>query len=238
MKTYSIVSPYPVIEYLNLKTTCSKYRLTFYLVEEGMVKFVKVLLPMLLISTINTINVLMDVSLMNRQDSSSDDIDSSDRYLQISAALALTAVFVLPEMTRKWNTQSVITWNEVYILIIFVALSLSSIPPAMVGTTEYAFVGMILLWGSFCIPIFNLVSYLYVKNSIKAQRIKIIKEHEDKHLLEEKPIHPFLKKNSQDNWPPSEIKKDLEKQEEELKKFRFVTDIFSDEDPESHPSFR
>eukprot|EP00957_Ditylum_brightwellii_P199381 15197463-Ditylum_brightwellii.AAC.1 len=56
---YDLMTPFPKIEYFQdtKKNYCPKFKMTFYLTEEGSSKLVAIIAPMLLISTLNTLHV-------------------------------------------------------------------------------------------------------------------------------------------------------------------------------------
>jgi len=157
MKTFDLISPFPQIEYFvegkDDDEYCSKFKVTFFLAEEGISKVIEVIAPMLLIATLNTMHVLNNDA----------DAGATD-YIANSATLALTAVFLLPNIKGESNRTEWLTFNNLYIFLIFIGLALSSFPQDMVGTNVYALVGNGFLWGSFLIPLLNTLKFLRHEN--------------------------------------------------------------------------
>lgn len=133
----------------------------------------RIALPMILIATLNTLNLWMELVRLSRlkeeettveaakEERAAEDYDSAGRYLEISSVLALAAVFVLPNMARSRRPviYTLVTWDEMYVLIVFLALVLSSFPPGL--THELiAIVGCGILWASFILLIQNAILYI------------------------------------------------------------------------------
>eukprot|EP00957_Ditylum_brightwellii_P111354 8493156-Ditylum_brightwellii.AAC.1 len=132
MQDYDFITPFPNVEYIydNKKKYCPKCRITFYLVQQGNSKMIEIIAPMLLISILNTLNVINDEKVEN--------VD----YIANSAAFTLTAAFILPSIFSKANRNKVFTVNTVYVFLVFVGLALSSFPDDMVGTNGFAITGV------------------------------------------------------------------------------------------------
>lgn len=156
---YDFISPYPKVEYYydTKKEYCPKFCITFYLVESGMNKFVETVLPMLLISTMNTVAVLENPQAENAD------------FIGNASTFALTAVFILPMMVAQSNVRSLWEWNNVYIMLIFLGLTLSSLSESMMHSRYPSIAGMIILWCSLIVPILNGFAYF-------GQRAKYRKE--------------------------------------------------------------
>jgi len=137
--SYDFITPFPSIKYYynHHKKTCSKFEVSFELVEAGNAKFVQIVFPMLLISFLNTLNVLDD-----------EDVDLGN-----SSTLALTAVFILPYIVTRSRRSRILQGNNLYIIMIFIGLTLSSVPDSMAGSKIPALAGMGLLWASFLLPV-------------------------------------------------------------------------------------
>jgi len=162
MKSYDFITPFPKVEYLydENKKYCPKCKLTFYLVEVDNSKLVEILAPVFLISILNTLNVI----------NTDTDIDIVD-YIANSATLALTAAFfILPNIYSKANRTKSFTNNTAYVILVFLGLSLSSFPEALIGTRACAFVGMILLWSSFFMPLVSCFLFWVFQNKISPKK--------------------------------------------------------------------
>jgi len=146
---YDFVSPLPKLWYLydKKKRYCPKFEVSFYLVEAGESKFVQIIFPMLLIATLNTIRI-----------ASGEDISPSG-FLGNASTLGLTAVFILPSIVTKVRRPQYFTINNIYIALIFIGLTLSSVSETLVGTNIYALLGMSIVWISFVFPIYHAFKY-------------------------------------------------------------------------------
>jgi len=157
---YDFITPLPKVAYYHdeNKNYCSKFEVSYILVEQGEAKFVQIVCPMILISVLNTINVMFK-----------DDVDFG-----MSSTLALTAVFILPSIISASKKSSLIEGNNIYVIIIFVALTLSSISKDVAGTKVVAIVGMCMLWVSIFIPIINIARFYqyYYKTIEEAPSIR------------------------------------------------------------------
>lgn len=148
---YDFISPFPKVSYLydTNKKYCPKFMLRFLMVEDGMKKFVEIVFPMFLIAGMNTIHVL------NPEEQEIVD------YLANSSTFALSVLVFLPTMIGSSRRQNLYTANNLYIMFIFLALALSSIPQSWVGNNVFALIGMVLYWASFLFPLVN--GYRYLK---------------------------------------------------------------------------
>lgn len=155
-ENYDFISPFPKISYLydTNKKYCPKFLVRFLMVEDGMKKFVEIVFPMFLIAGMNTIHVL------NPEEQEIVD------YIANSATFALSVLVFLPTMVGSSRRQNFYTANNAYIIMIFLALFLSSIPESWLGNNALAVMGMILYWLSFLFPFINGFRYLnYVKSA-------------------------------------------------------------------------
>lgn len=135
---YNFITPFPKIRYQHDKDYCSKFKVTFYMLESSSYsKLVQIIFPMLLIAILNTINVI--------------NADESE-FIGNASTFALTAVFILPTIIGQAKTQHIFTPNNVYIMLVFIGLALSSISETLAGTKILKLLGMIILWLSFLIP--------------------------------------------------------------------------------------
>eukprot|EP00980_Cylindrotheca_fusiformis_P021949 scaffold8800_cov107-Cylindrotheca_fusiformis.AAC.5 len=133
-ESYDFISPFPKVSYLydTNKKYCPKFQVTFLMVEDGM----------------NTVHVL-----------NPEEQDMVD-YIANSATFALSVLVFLPSMVGSSRRQNLYTANNMYIMMIFVALFLSSIPESWVDTNVPALCGMGLYWASFLFPFINGFRYL------------------------------------------------------------------------------
>ncbi|KAL3933141.1 MAG: hypothetical protein SGBAC_010528 [Bacillariaceae sp.] len=158
-ESYDFISPFPKVSYLydTKKRYCPKFLVTFLMVEDGMKKFVEIVAPMFLIAGMNTIHVL----------NPDEGVEVAD-YIANSATFALSVLVFLPTMVATSRIQKLMTANNLYILLIFIALTLSSIPDTFSGHKGYAVSGMIIYWASFLFPVIN--SFRYLNYLRKARR--------------------------------------------------------------------
>jgi len=162
--SYDFVTPFPEVSYLYDidKNYCPKLKVTFYMVESGMSKFVNTVSPMLLIAILNTIQVF---------DTLEGEIETVN-FLGNAASFALTAVFVLPSIISESKGSVVLNKNNIYIMLIFIGLALSSLPDRLLGTNIPAFCGMAILWLSFVFPIWGFFEYFTRIHKIKKRSPK------------------------------------------------------------------
>jgi len=156
--SYDFISPFPKVAYLydTKKRYCPKFQLTFLMVEDGMKKFVEIVAPMILIACMNTIHVL----------NSDEQVDTAD-YIANSATFALSVFFFLPTLFGSSRIHKIWSPTNLYIIFIFVALALSSIPDTWAGHKLYAIAGMIIYWVSFLFPVVNGIRYLHYRQKKK-----------------------------------------------------------------------
>jgi len=185
---YDLVTPYPVLqyEYDRENEHTPSFAVTFYLVKGGMSNFVSIIMPMVLIATMNAVNVWFDYKKPL-------DIEN---YLSSSATFALTAVVMLPTLVPKTARHHLWSMNNFYIVVVFVSLALSSIPNNFSGTKVVNMTGMFMLGASFVIPVFN--CFLY---NFEVQHIRRIANRLVPHSNQEGP-HPFLKDDDYNNVDP------------------------------------
>mmetsp|Transcript_29078 Transcript_29078/g.57821 ORF Transcript_29078/g.57821 Transcript_29078/m.57821 type:complete len:471 (-) Transcript_29078:300-1712(-) len=122
---YDFVTPFPKIRYYVKNKSCSKFSVTFYLVDSGFSKFVTTIVPLILVFFMNLINCLFN-----------EDMDSHD-YLGNAATFALTVVFLLGRVVTKTRMENGINTNSLYILLIFISLMLCSIPARLHQKLRY-----------------------------------------------------------------------------------------------------
>jgi len=175
---YDFVTPIPEICYTVKNNCCSKYSVTFYLVDSGFSKFVTTIVPLILVFFMNLINCLFN-----------EDMESED-YLGNAATFALTVVFLLGRVVTKSRMENGINTNSLYIMMIFISLMLCSIPARLGQKIRYrtytcdwtkenldiekcfvnpvpAQVGTVIFFFSFLIPFGHFILYLKKKGKIR-----------------------------------------------------------------------
>jgi len=179
MKDYDFVSPCPKVEYIydQKNECCHKCRLTFYLVEGGISKWVGILVPMLLVFVLDVVNVFYN------------DTENGDT-LSTSATLALTAVFLLPNILSKAYRPKIIATNMVYILLVFIGLALSSVTHEMQNSKIAAYTGVALFGFSFIIPIVSFFKFSEYKQSILEEEKSFMK-NDLKHEKFKHDVHDY-----------------------------------------------
>ena len=162
---YDLLSPYPEVEFFwdKKKKYCPRFDVSFYIMESGLLKFLKVTIPMILIATLNTVNVTLETD---------GSIDPSD-FLANSATNALTAIFLVSDVnTAQPKKTRILTPNLLYIITVFMGLTLSSFPTNILYS-NLKFVpqaGMYIVWISFVFPFSNLMYFLYVQRKITSKK--------------------------------------------------------------------
>mmetsp|Transcript_26737 Transcript_26737/g.30867 ORF Transcript_26737/g.30867 Transcript_26737/m.30867 type:complete len:366 (+) Transcript_26737:779-1876(+) len=166
---YDFICPYPKIYYIRdlKKKSCSKFKIEFMVVEGGSQQFITIFLPMILIATLSTINVWISDDLDDKEPG----IMNDDRHLQISATIALAAVLLLPQMAPKAQkfSRGMISYNNLYVFLVFLALSLSSFPPSC---RYIAISGVVLLWLCVLLPLIHFVQFCLERHRIWNERNK------------------------------------------------------------------
>jgi len=166
---YDFLCPFPKISYICdlKKKSCSKFKIEFMVVEGGSEKAITIFLPMILIATLSTINVWISDYLDDKEP----DITNDDRHLQISATIALAAVLLLPQMAPKAQkfSRGMISYNNLYVFLVFLALSLSSFPPSC---RYIAISGVVLLWLCVLLPLIHFVQFCLERHRIWNERNK------------------------------------------------------------------
>mmetsp|Transcript_17360 Transcript_17360/g.22570 ORF Transcript_17360/g.22570 Transcript_17360/m.22570 type:complete len:406 (+) Transcript_17360:181-1398(+) len=187
-KLFDFISPYPEIryEYDVKKKYCARYTLTFYCIKGGFTKFMTIILPIFLIAVINTINVLNDSF-----DFGDGPVDTAD-HLGVSSALGLTAVFLLPIILEQNTRQALWKLDNLYILLIFLSLMLSSFSKKFTGTSVPELFGMSLLWFSFLSPIVSAIRYVGFVNGVRRRANTLVENGAES--------NPFLKDTHYKPW--------------------------------------
>ena len=160
-----LLSPYPDVcfEYDGEKDYCPKYTLTFHLSVDGRGKVVGIVLPLLLVSTLNTLYLKND---MTKDDN--DDLNFKNdvqELLEFSATLGLTVVFLFGNIYDPIDSKAGLL-DVLYIILIFVSLILSSISENFLGGSfSCRIAGAALFWISFLFPISNYAKIRWLMRS-------------------------------------------------------------------------
>jgi hypothetical protein len=125
-----------------------KMRVTFYLTGSTLETFFSTFMPILLASSMSVANHL--------------GVDEEGEYLSNSIAIGLSVIFVLPQIANKESFSSQVTLNDGYILTLFSAMILSSIPNNIVRTTS-----VLMMMASMMIPLSNVCKYIRVSRIIR-----------------------------------------------------------------------
>jgi len=156
---YDFITPLPKLDFLYdaKKEYCPKMHLSFGMVQSGGLKFVQIVLPICLIAVVNTMLVLDNAEITN------------SNFLVTASILALTFIIILPSITAGSTTQRLLTLKNVYSMLIFVGLALSTVRGPNVDTNIYAISGMFILWASFLIPISSATSFYLHSQKIRKE---------------------------------------------------------------------
>lgn len=163
-KVYNLLSPYPEIfyEYDPAKDYCPRFTLQFYLVKPGFYKLVSALLPMIFVWFVSVLNVWNDFDTK--------DGDETSNHLQVTSALTLNIVFVLPEVVNDdTNRDRLFTRENVNIMVFFFALILASVPRRLAGTASIELVGVILMGLALLLPVYHCFHFYNVQGKIRAK---------------------------------------------------------------------
>ena len=187
MTKYDLLSPYPDITYLyeKKKGYCPKYTVTFHLMIDGVGKFVGTLLPLLLVSTLNTLYLMYEMDQENN--------DAKD-LLEFSSTLGLTVVFLFGSIYDPVASKA--KWPDiVYVICIFFSLILSSISESFVGGSfGYRIAGVALFWFSFVFPISNYarISWLMYRKRPRKGSEKLFVKDKTYKALNDFSKHAFI----------------------------------------------
>lgn len=190
-QSYDFMSPHPRIyyQYDTDKKYCPRVVVSFFVNKFSFRSFVNLILPMILVAAINSINVMNDLY---------EKVDVVD-HLQVSSALTLTIVFILPQIVDSSNRGKVLSRGNFVVIVYFLGMLLSSIPKSIFegGAAEselYAIpelIGMALMWFSVLIPTI-LHSYEYASICMRLK----------KQAKAETGVDAFLMGTEAPNWKP------------------------------------
>jgi len=188
MKKYDIVHPYPkvYIEYEKKKAYAPRFVLSFYCITSGFAKIVSIILPVLLVTFITIINVIQDV----KQVSNGDGGEEVSNHLQVMSGMTLTAVFILPEIIDPSNRNNIFGQSNIYVILVFLSLILTSIPYGVFKTVVPEIVGAVMMFASFLLPLVNTFRYYRIIRRIKGESM----------LQSDNQSHRFLGEKSYKQW--------------------------------------
>jgi len=202
-KKWDFISPYPRIyyEHDNAKGYCPRYVVTFYCYVSGATKLITFILPIFLVFFIALLNVINDYSLYISDSSKfvingtmtdnitgtvsvlgGDAIEHGEGadvlgHLQVMAALTLAAVFILPNIIDQSNRMSIYSAENIYVILIFVSLLLSSFPGKLLGTKVPETIGVSLLFLSFLIPLSSVYRFGAIEAKIEKEMHELTENH-------------------------------------------------------------
>jgi len=191
-KIYDFISPYPRVyyEHDSAKGYCPRFVVTFYCLTSGVTKMISSILPIFLVAFIALLNVFNDYVSMTQTQSEFDihatmtdnitgtvnvlvgkAIEPGEHadilgHLQVMAALTLAAVFILPNIIDATNRMSIYSAENMYVIFIFVALLLSSLPGKFVTGMLPESIGVSLLFLSFLIPLSSSYRFAHIEAKI------------------------------------------------------------------------
>jgi len=238
-KKFDFISPYPSLhyEYDKNKKYCTRFEMTFYCFTADFLKILAIILPMFLITIITTINLINEWTSYikenndNKDDNNDDKDDNNDdshgdvlAHLQVTSALTLAAVLILPQIVDSSSNQHVCfkNFDSVYVTLIFVSLVFSSFPSKLVrGFVYLETIGVAGLWLSFCIPIVGYYRFSRIKNKIKEEMAIWTKK--------ERFYEESKKKKKKGNEQTSKEKKKKKVEEPILKEYQIVKQFFEQE---------
>lgn len=180
--SYNMISPYPTVNFdTEHRCICQQFNIGFMMIKEAMPKFIQDQLSLMLLAALSNVNYYISLQELDDKQNNNDSDENislflADRYLQTVAVIVLTAVFLVPEVYRWKHNKKGITWSDFSVLLIFLALTLFSIPPSLTGGSgtigngigTIPFIGMLVLWMSFVIPFYNM--YLYIDFLFKVKK--------------------------------------------------------------------
>ena len=170
-ESYQMVtdSPHVKMEYEGGKKYCPKYTITYYLERPAPFKITTTILPLIFVALLSTLNVF------NPEDEGGPNLENA-------IGIALTVVFVLPELRPTGvDQQPRIGWlgnattNDVLIGLLFLGqiFSVIRIPDATAKTgasiSKLGYAGVFFQWFAvFIIPLYNFYKYWKIKSKLKS----------------------------------------------------------------------
>jgi len=194
MKKYDIVHPYPkvYIEYEKKKAYAPRFVLSFYCITSGFAKIVSIILPVLLVTFITIINVYQDVNTPLGEEVSS--------HLQVMSGMTLTAVFILPEILDPSNRNDLFGQSNIYVILVFLSLILTSIPKAVFKTQVPEIIGVVIMFASFVLPVVNTIRYYGIIRRIKGESMLLSDNQSHRFLSEKKGFKQWNAKDGIDEY--------------------------------------
>ncbi len=184
-KKYNLLTPWPEVfyEYDPKKKYCPRFVVQFYLVDPGFYKLVSTLLPMILVWFVSILNVWNDFS--QRPDG-----EETANHLQVTSALTLTIVFVLPEIVNSdTNRDKLFSRENLNIITFFVALILASVPYSLTKSIVPELVGVVVMGIALLLPVYHAGLFSGYQQKMRAKKFnKFLK---DKSYKPEKNIENY-----------------------------------------------
>jgi len=210
---FSFLSPHPKVFYRYEvgKDYCPRFVITFLVAPEGFARFVQFVLPLLLVAVTATLNAVNDFGI------GVEDVDVSS-HLQVTSALTLTIVFLLPEIISKGNRTSFVSAGNMTVIVFFVGMLLSSLPRgSFEPTSQYSaipqLVGIAMMLASLVIPFLNAFRFWKLCRNLK--RIAVKEKDEGLFLADAKSKSNFHKPKTAEDKDLRTVGKLLEDCEKE-----------------------
>jgi len=160
-KKYDFISPYPkvYVEYEKKKEYAPRFVLSFYCITSGFAKIVSIVLPMILITFMTFVNVMNDVMTEEIDDAEIIKGEEVSSHLQVMSVLTLSTVFILPKILDPSNRNDIFSQSNIYVILVFLSLILTSLPRRFAGTAAYEICGFVIMLLSLFIPVVNSFYY-------------------------------------------------------------------------------
>jgi len=201
LESFELVSPYPRVCFFfdKKKNYCPRYSVHFVLKNKGVERQVATLLPLVLVSTINTLSWWTDGFGFEDVIDDYPDPFEARQHLVLSTLLALAAIFMFKTLYEPSLKASLFTKNNMYLFTIFFSLILSAIPRnvipknRMFATNFLRTAGMALLWASFLFPIGNYLAFLKLINEYTCSEEDAVSFEKGENFKQWKSSDPFSK---------------------------------------------
>lgn len=167
--------------------------------NKGVERQVATLLPLVLVSTINTLSWWTDGFGFEDVIDDYPDPFEARQHLVLSTLLALAAIFMFKTLYEPSLKASLFTKNNMYLFTIFFSLILSAIPRnvipknRMFATNFLRTAGMALLWASFLFPIGNYLAFLKLINAYTCSEEDAVSFEKGENFKQWKSSDPFSK---------------------------------------------
>lgn len=174
VQRYELVSPYPRAVYYfdKKKNYCPRYTITFVMKNKGIDKQIATILPLFLVSIINTYSFLtlssdyLDEKFpIQEYDRRQEAVELTGQHLALASTMAIVVVFLLRNIYEPSVKSNWLTMNNIYLILVFLSLILSAIPDTIFEHWRPARkTGVILFWISFIFPINNIITFKKLVN--------------------------------------------------------------------------